>query len=97
MPKLPVPELHGTLDKYLRAIKPVVSADQYDKTATLAAEFGKPGGLGCYLQRKLEEYADNTDNWVGGSAGRWQSRVVVRSSYLIEACRILLKKIKVRA
>ena len=62
--KLPVPDLHGSLDKYLRAIQPIVSPEQYEKTATLVAEFGKPGGLGWYLQKKLEEYADRTDNWV---------------------------------
>lgn len=64
LPKLPVPDLRETLDKYLQCVRPTVSADQYEQTCRLVAEFVKKDGLGEYLQRKLFEYAETKDNWV---------------------------------
>jgi len=64
LPKLPVPALGDTLEKYLQCIKPIVSANQYQRTLELVEDFGKPGGVGEYLQRNLLEYAEKKDNWV---------------------------------
>lgn len=64
LPKLPVPDLRETLDKYLQCVRPTVSAEQYEQTCRLVAEFGQKDGLGEYLQRKLVEYAETKDNWV---------------------------------
>jgi len=64
LPKLPIPELTETLDKYLLCIRPIVSSDQYDRTRQLVDEFQKPGGTGEQLQKRLLEYAKTTDNWV---------------------------------
>ena len=64
LPKLPVPELVETLDKYLLCIKPIVSSDQYERTRQIVDEFRKPGGTGELLQKRLLEYAETTDNWV---------------------------------
>ena len=51
LPKVPVPELKETLNKYLQCIKPTVSDEQYACTQKFVDEFGKTGGLGEYLQR----------------------------------------------
>lgn len=32
LPRLPVPPLHQTLDKYLQAVKPITSSDTYQHT-----------------------------------------------------------------
>ena len=64
LPKVPVPELKETLNKYLQCIKPIVSDEQYACTQKCVDEFGKTGGLGEYLQRKLIEYAETRENWV---------------------------------
>jgi len=64
LPKLPIPELTETLDKYLLCIRPIVSSDQYERTRQLVDEFQKPGGTGEQLQKRLLEYAETTDNWV---------------------------------
>ena len=64
LPKLPVPKLSETLDKYLLSLKAVVSDDQYERARHLANEFGRIGGVGETLQRRLEEFASTTDNWV---------------------------------
>ena len=64
LPKLPIPELTATLNKYLLCIRPIVSNDQYERTRQLVDEFQKPGGTGELLQKRLLEYAETTDNWV---------------------------------
>ena len=72
LPKVPVPELKETLNKYLQCIKPTVSDEQYACTQKFVDEFGKTGGLGEYLQRKLIEYAESRDNWVSMKYGtKW--------------------------
>ena len=69
LPKVPVPELKETLNKYLQCIKPIVSDEQYACTQKCVDEFGKTGGLGEYLQRKLIEYAETRENWVSMEQG----------------------------
>ena len=64
MPKLPVPDLKQTLIRYLDLVHPVVSSEDYEKTKSLAKEFGEPGGIGEVLQVKLIENAKIKENWV---------------------------------
>ena len=64
LPKLPVPPLQQTLQKYLKAMRPLVNDSEYQKTLMVVEEFGKPNGVGEKLQRKLEERAKSHDNWV---------------------------------
>ncbi|VDO98870.1 unnamed protein product, partial [Schistosoma margrebowiei] len=62
--KLPVPDLHNTLDRYLRLIAPVVSKEDFERTKLLVEEFGKSGGEGEELQNLLKQYAKTKINWV---------------------------------
>lgn len=65
MPRLPVPDLRETLDKYRLCVRAIVSsAEQYERTSQLVDEFVRKDGLGPFLQRKLIEYAETRDNWV---------------------------------
>ncbi|XP_065885479.1 carnitine O-acetyltransferase-like isoform X2 [Dysidea avara] len=64
LPKLPVPPLQQTLQKYLKAMRPLVNDSEYQKTLMVVEEFGKPNGVGEKLQRKLEERAKSHDNWL---------------------------------
>ncbi|ESN99655.1 hypothetical protein HELRODRAFT_84274, partial [Helobdella robusta] len=64
LPKLPVPPLRDTLTKYLDSIRATVTDKQYEKTQEIVKEFGSPGGLGEFLQKKLLEHAEMQDNWV---------------------------------
>ena len=64
LPKLPVPPIQQSLQKYLKAMQPLVNNDEYQKTLLAVKEFGKPNGIGEKLQRKLEERAKTHDNWV---------------------------------
>ncbi|CAH8647464.1 unnamed protein product [Heterobilharzia americana] len=64
LPRLPVPNLRNTLDRYLRLIAPVVSKEDFERTKLIVEEFGKPGGEGEELQNLLKEYAATKINWV---------------------------------
>ena len=64
LPKLPVPPLHQSLEKYLRAIRPLVSDEEFEKTSKAVQEFGSKHGIGIKLQKALEERAKTHDNWV---------------------------------
>ena len=64
LPKLPVPELSSSLEKYLRCIKPIISEASYKYTESVVAEFAKPNGIGHKLQDILLQKANQVDNWV---------------------------------
>uniref|UniRef100_A0A3P8ZZT5 Choline O-acetyltransferase n=1 Tax=Esox lucius TaxID=8010 RepID=A0A3P8ZZT5_ESOLU len=64
LPKVPVPPLKETLDKYLTSIKHLVEEEQYQKTKAIVEKFGEPGGTGDLLQKKLLERSEKTYNWV---------------------------------
>ncbi|KAI9306674.1 acyltransferase ChoActase/COT/CPT [Cunninghamella echinulata] len=66
LPKLPVPALQGTLQKYLQSVRPLLSDDDYKKTEELVKEFESPGGLGTKLQERLVARANdpNVVNWL---------------------------------
>ncbi|XP_065345556.1 carnitine O-acetyltransferase-like isoform X1 [Cloeon dipterum] len=64
LPRLPVPPLKITLDRYLRSIRPFVNAEELKVTENLAAKFGSAGGVGEKLQKLLDERAKNTENWL---------------------------------
>ncbi|XP_022084319.1 carnitine O-acetyltransferase-like isoform X2 [Acanthaster planci] len=62
--RLPVPPLQQTLYKYLLAIKPILSEEDYEATKKIVTEFGKPGGYGESLQMALIERSQKMDNWL---------------------------------
>ncbi|XP_034290647.1 choline O-acetyltransferase [Pantherophis guttatus] len=64
LPKLPVPPLQQTLDRYLQCMKHLVTEEQYKKTKTLVEKFGAPGNQGEFLQKKLLERHEQMENWV---------------------------------
>ncbi|XP_030631550.1 choline O-acetyltransferase b [Chanos chanos] len=64
LPKVPVPDLHQTLDTYLRCMKHLVTEEQFRKTKSIVERFGKQGGTGELLQKHLLERRDKTENWV---------------------------------
>ncbi|CAL1535923.1 unnamed protein product [Lymnaea stagnalis] len=63
LPKLPVPDLQGTMEKYLSLIKTVVSPQEYSRTKYTVDEFCKPGGVGHELQEYLLKRQQCMDNW----------------------------------
>ena len=46
LPRLPIPKLTDTCSRYLDALRPVVSSEQFSRTQSIVAEFSKEGGEG---------------------------------------------------
>ncbi|XP_054156142.1 choline O-acetyltransferase-like [Oppia nitens] len=64
LPKVPVPDLHKTLERYLSALKPVIPVAQYEQTRRTVDQFLEADGEGDRLQALLKQWADQTDNWI---------------------------------
>lgn len=64
LPKLPVPELSATLEKYLTLLTPVVGAQELEKTRQNVDELLRKGGAGEVLQNYLLQRQADLDNWV---------------------------------
>ena len=46
LPRLKIPVLADTCQRYLDAVRPVVSSDQFRTTEAIVREFGREGGVG---------------------------------------------------
>lgn len=64
LPPLPVPPLQQTMDKYLKAIKPLVDEEDFEYTEDLVKNFSKPKGDGEVLQNLLLEKMKTEKNWL---------------------------------
>lgn len=66
LPKLPVPALSETLQKYLKSVHPLLSEEEYKRTEQAVKDFEAPGGLGQELQKRLVARAQNPEivNWM---------------------------------
>lgn len=66
LPKLPVPTLEQTAQRYLKSLHPILSTEELKKSTAAVQEFVKPGGIGEELQKKLIAKAQdpNVKNWM---------------------------------
>lgn len=66
LPRLVVPTLQETADRYIKSVHPLVSASELEATESAVTEFLRPGGVGEALQNKLLARAadPNVKNWI---------------------------------
>ncbi|XP_076455227.1 choline O-acetyltransferase-like [Babylonia areolata] len=63
LPKLPVPEVKDTMNKYLTVLSTVISPHELHVTKQHVQQFMTPGGWGDKLQYYLLQRRSETDNW----------------------------------
>ena len=61
LPKLPVPTLSGSLDRFLSVLAPLLTPEQFSQTLRLTDKFKT--GQGPILQEKVLKLSRETDNW----------------------------------
>ncbi|KAK9365743.1 acyltransferase ChoActase/COT/CPT [Lipomyces kononenkoae] len=66
LPRLPVPTLQQTAERYLKSVRPLVSQDQFNNTVKVVQKFISNEGEGPALQKKLLAKAADpkVKNWV---------------------------------
>lgn len=62
LPKLPIPDLEGSLKKYVEALKPLQSSREQEETAAAVADFVKNDGP--ELQTRLKRYATGKTSYI---------------------------------
>ena len=62
LPRLPIPDLESTLEKYKNVLKPLQSKKEQEDTRAAADEFLK--GEGLELQARLKKYATGKTSYI---------------------------------
>uniref|UniRef100_A0A1A9W5V2 Choline O-acetyltransferase n=1 Tax=Glossina brevipalpis TaxID=37001 RepID=A0A1A9W5V2_9MUSC len=70
LPKVPVPPLEQTMADYIRALEPVTTPAQLERTKAIIQQFTAPNGLGLRLHQYLVDKREAEDNWVRFSSCR---------------------------
>ncbi|KAK9881409.1 hypothetical protein WA026_016299 [Henosepilachna vigintioctopunctata] len=73
LPRLPLPAVHDTMQRYLRSVRPLLDDENYEKTKKLAAEF--ENGIAKKLQRYLVLKSWWSSNYV---SDWWEEYVYLR-------------------
>ncbi|KAI8593385.1 acyltransferase ChoActase/COT/CPT [Geranomyces variabilis] len=88
LPRLPIPPLKETADRYLRTLRPLLSESQYASSAAAVAEFVKEnGGLGHVLQDRLRQVDAEEPNswlerwWLALAYHGWRESVMINSNW----------------
>lgn len=62
LPHFPLPRLEDTLQKYLKSVQPLLSADKFKKTSAIVEDFQR--GIGAQLHDLLQFKAERSENWL---------------------------------
>lgn len=87
LPRLPIPQLERTLDRYLKSVRPLLSQKEFAKYSLIVDDFLK--GQGPILQERLIQY-DKTQPyswlenwWLSLAYLSWRESVLVNSNWYI--------------
>jgi len=75
LPKVPLPTLSASVDRFLQWCAPLLTPDEYDRTADAARELLIPGGTASVLQADLERFDATAHSWLDEF---WPSRYLGR-------------------
>ena len=64
LPRLPVPPLQQTMEKYLLSVRPLLTDEEFACTKAAVDDFRKPDGIGELLQEKLVSRSNKMENWL---------------------------------
>ena len=66
LPRLPVPALEDTAQRYLKSLHPLLPASEFETSSKAVQDFIKPGGIGSKLQERLVALREdpNVKNWL---------------------------------
>jgi carnitine O-acetyltransferase len=66
LPRLPIPDLDSTADKFLHWVKPILTEAEYAQTESAVREFVQAGDDGEKLQQALIDWSrqDKVENWL---------------------------------
>lgn len=64
LPRLPIPDLDETCDRFLDWVAPLIDAESFEQTRLSVNDFRRPGGPGPVLQRALASWAQDRPNWL---------------------------------
>ncbi|KAH8554973.1 acyltransferase ChoActase/COT/CPT [Umbelopsis sp. PMI_123] len=65
IPRLPIPTLQETANRYKRSLLPLLTSADYDRASAAVDDFIRPGGLGEKLQERLHELdKKEPDSWL---------------------------------
>ncbi|XP_076259622.1 choline acetyltransferase isoform X1 [Rhynchophorus ferrugineus] len=63
LPKLPIPPLEDTMQKYLKTMQPLLNEKDHGKLTNIVNKFSGEGGLGRKLQLYLLDRREKMENW----------------------------------
>lgn len=75
LPKVPLPTLDASVERFLQWCAPLLTADEYDRTERAARELLVPGGTASVLQADLERFDASAYSWLDEF---WPSRYLGR-------------------
>ncbi|KAJ3300310.1 hypothetical protein HK104_002129 [Borealophlyctis nickersoniae] len=89
LPRLPIPTLQETADRYVTSLRPVLSEKELENTSAFVTDFIKPGGFGEELQKRLIAHDRNETSswlerwWLRLAYHSWRESLLVNSNWYI--------------
>jgi carnitine O-acetyltransferase len=88
IPRLPIPQLDKTVDKYLKSLEPIVDGNQLENSVKVANEF--KNGFGKELQQRLVDYDKTQKNswletlWLENAYLKWREPSMINVNWWCE-------------
>ncbi|CAG8525256.1 16622_t:CDS:2, partial [Acaulospora colombiana] len=90
LPRLPIPTLQETAERYKKSLIPLLSTQDYNKAVAAVDEFMKEGGLAEILQKRLHELDKIEPNnwietiWLNKAYLEWREPTLINVNWWLE-------------